>query len=285
MRKLFFIIIPSLILASLIFFVLQYVYKGQGQKGALQVTSSPESKVYLDDTYIGQTPLCECDATDMLQAGDYTIRLEPLDKKMQEFQEKITIASGVLTVVDRKFGEDSLSEGSVISLTALSDKTKAELLVVSFPRGSMVLLDNSSIGDTPVLHKDPTESDHVLKVKKDGYKEKTIRIRTPLGYKLTVAAYLSTSLEAPQEASRSASPSATLSPSPAVAVTKILILDTPTGFLRVRAESSVGASEIGQVTPGESYDLVEEKAGWFKITLPDGVEGWISSQYAKKAEE
>ena len=42
------------------------------------------------------------------------------------------------------------------------------------------------------LTNNPTESDHDLKVSKDGYNEKEIRIRTPLGYKLTVAAYLST---------------------------------------------------------------------------------------------
>lgn len=280
MKKIVLILIPSIIIALIAFFVLRYVFGEQSQKGALQVTSSPESKVYLNDKYLGQTPLCECEAADMLQTGEYTIRLEPLDMSLPKFQEKIGIAGGVLTVVDRKFGKDSLSEGSVISLTPLSDKSKTELLIVSFPQGATVLLDNNAIGDTPILYKDPTESDHILKVKKDGYKEKSIRIRTPLGYKLTVAAYLSTSLE-PEEAVSEASPSAeTTTPTPAV-VSKILILDTPTGFLRVRATASVGGAEVGRVEPGENYDLLEEQTGWYKIKLPDA-EGWISTQYAQK---
>lgn len=279
MKKAVLILIPSLIIALIAFFVLRYIFGAQSQRGALQVTSSPESRVYVNDKYLGQTPLCQCEAADMLQSGEYTIRLEPTDTNLPKFQEKISIAGGVLTVVDRKFGKDSLSEGSVISLTPLTDKSKAELLVVSFPQGSTVLLDNNAIGDTPILYKDPTESDHILKVKKDGYKEKSIRIRTPLGYKLTVAAYLSTSLE-PEEAESEASPSAEITtPTPIAA--KILILDTPTGFLRVRSTSSVGAAEVGRVNPGETYELLEEQTGWYKIKLPEA-EGWISTQYAQK---
>jgi hypothetical protein len=220
----------------------------------------------------------------MLSAGEYTIRLVPLDSSLREFQEKITISQAVLTVVDRKFGKNALSEGSIISLSPLADKQKTELLVVSFPQGSDVLLDDTEIGSTPLLHKDPTESDHVLKVRKDGYNEKEVRIRTPLGYKLTVAAYLSTNANAVPTpiASDSATPTpdgGTPSPTPA---NEIVILDTPTGFLRVRSSASTTAGEVGRVSPGQTYPLVNEQDGWFEITLEDGTDGWISSQYAKK---
>jgi hypothetical protein len=63
---------------------------------------------------------------------------------------------------------------------------------------------------------------------------------------------------------------------------QVEILDTPTGFLRVRATPSTGASEITQVDPGEKFPLLEERAGWYKIKLTDGKEGWVSGQYAKK---
>lgn len=260
--------------------------QSQTQKGALQVTSAPDSKVYLNDKYLGQTPLCKCEEVDMLQAGDYTIRLVPIDKSLTEFQEKITITESVLTVVDRKFGKDSLSEGSVISLSPLADKKKIELLVVSFPEGSTVWLDNNIIGETPILYKNPTESDHVLRVSKKGYKEKSIRIRTTAGYKLTVAVYLSTTLDpqstTPEEPVASASAEPDLPVSPTAPQESVTILDTPTGFLRVRASSSVGGAEIGRVTPGESFPVVSEKTGWFEIQLKDGTNGWISSQYARK---
>jgi hypothetical protein len=287
MKKFFIIILIALFLALLVFFSLQFFGKLKSRKGALQVTSVPESKVYINDTYIGQTPLCKCESADMLAIGDYTIRLVPLDKSLSEFQEKITISEAVLTVVDRKFGKDSLSEGSVISLTPLTDKKKLELLIVSFPEGSTVLLDNNTIGTTPLLYPNPTESDHVLKVRKNGYKEKTVRIRPPLGYKLTTAIYLSTVADLganAQVSSPSIVPSPSLSPvlSPSQSTAKIIILDTPTGFLRVRTNNSIASSEIGRVNPGETYPLISEQGGWFEIKLKNGSNGWISNQYARK---
>ncbi len=279
MKKIFIILVSALILGILFFVLFQYFIKSHSQKGALQVTSAPESKVYLNDKYLGQTPLCKCEAVDMQQSGDYIIRLVPKDKNLSEFQEKIKISEGVLTVIDRKFGKDSDSSGSVISLTPLDDKKATELLVVSIPSKSNIFLDNNQIGDTPILYKNPTESDHVLQVGKEGYKEKTVRIRTPLGYKLTVTIYLSTSGE-PVEASKSASAAPTASPPPALG--KVAILETPTGFLRVRDSASIGSSEISRVASPDVYEVVSEQAGWFQIKLKDGKVGWISSQYARK---
>src|SRR6266498_549307 len=122
MKKIIFVFIGSLVLALALFLAIQYYLNLNARKGALQVTSSPESKVYLNNKYLGKTPLCNCDSQDMLSAGEYTIRLVPVDSGLREFQEKITISQAVLTVVDRKFGKDALSEGSVISLTPLTNK-------------------------------------------------------------------------------------------------------------------------------------------------------------------
>ncbi len=69
----------------------------------------------------------------------------------------------------------------------------------------------------------------------------------------------------------------------AVLTTKVLILNTPTGFLRVREDASIASKEITKVKPGESYELLEEKTNWFKIKIDDKTTGWISSQYAKKS--
>ncbi len=281
MKKVLIVFTASLVLALALYFAVQYYFSLNAQKGALQVTSSPESKVYLNNKYLGQTPLCKCEAADMLSAGEYTIRLVPLDTNLREFQEKVTISQAVLTVVDRKFGKNALSEGSIISLSPLADKQKTELLVASFPQGSEVLLDDSLIGTTPLHYKDPTESDHVLKIRKEGYSEKEVRIRTPRGYKLTVTAYLSTSGTLPQPASDSAS---LTSPTPTVAQQRVKIQDTPTGFLRVRATASTTGAEVGRVSPGQSYPLTTEQEGWYEITLDDGTKGWISSEYASKEE-
>jgi hypothetical protein len=285
MKKIILVFIISFILALGAFLGAQYYINIHSEKGALQVTSSPASKVYINDAYIGQTPLCKCQNTDMLSPGDYMIRLVPTDTSLQVFQEKITISQGVLTVVDRKFGDNGQSEGSIISLTPLEDKNTSQLVVISFPQGAKVSLDDQSIGTTPLSYNNPTISDHDLKLDEDGYNEKEIRIRTPQGYKLTVAAYLSANtaqLSVPQ-ASVSASPSPSLSGSPAPTTTSsVTILNTPTGSLNVREGPSLSASEVGQATPGKKYPLISQESGWDEITLDDGTTGWISSQYAKK---
>lgn len=280
MRKLLFIAIP-LFLALGIFFTFAFFLNQSGGKGALQVTASPNSNVYLNGKLIGKTPLCKCEAADILPVGEYNIKVDPENAAFSPFEEKITISKSILTVVDRTFGKGVTSEGSIISLTPIEDAKAVQLLVISFPENAQVSVDSSAAGATPLLLKDITESDHEVEIKKDGYRAKTIRIRTVAGYKLTVVAYLGVSLgdvvsPTPVESSPTATPSATTSG------TKVIILDTPTNFLRVRSASSAAGVEIGRVNPGESFDVLEENDEWVKIALPDGKNGWISRQYTKK---
>ena len=140
-------------------------------------------------------------------------------------------------------------------------------------------MDNNIVGSTPLLLKDITQSDHDLILKKDGYKDKSIKIRTALGYRLNVLISLGINL-AVSEASAVSSPSAV--PKPAVTIQKVVILQTPTGDLNVRESGSLDSPKVSKVYPGDSFDLVSEKDNWFEIKLQDGKTGWISAVYAKK---
>lgn len=285
MKKLFFILIPSLIVGLIVFLLFKLVINVRSEKGALQVTSVPESKIYLNGIYLGQTPLCKCEATDMLKTGEYTIRLVPSENDLPEFQEKITITKSVLTVVDRHFDKGGASEGSVISLEPLKDKKSVELLSVTIPQQAEVFLDGNTVGLSPIDVHDVTESDHSIKVEKDGYKDKIVRVKTAAGYRLTAKIYLGVTdvlavpSPTPPPADES-TPAATSSASAKQA--KVVILPTGTGFLRVRESNSLGALEIGRVTPGETYPLLGESNEWYQIELTDGTKGWISAQYAEK---
>ncbi len=252
-----------------------YLYSKNLGKGALQVTSQPNSKVYLDGQFIGNTPLCKCEAQDMVDQGTHSIKLVSAEGNFPPFEQKIPISPKVLTVVDRTFGNSSGSSGSIISLSKLADKNSISISVVSFPDKAKIFLDGNQTGQSPYLLDNVTESDHELKLTKAGYSDKTVRVRAVRGYRLEAIVFLAAN---PQAASPSATASATLAP----AVTKVLILDTPTGFLRVRDQASLGGNQVGQVLPGEKYDLLDEQSGWYKIKLKDGTLGWISSQYAQK---
>lgn len=284
MKKIILFILPLTLIAAVFFGVTFFLNTNTG-KGALQVTANPKSNVYLNGKNIGQTPLCKCEASDMLQQGTYTLRVEPLDAAFFPFEEKIAISSSVLTVVDRTFGKSATSDGSIITLTPIANKKTTELLVVSFPSNVEVFVDSNLSGTTPVLLRDVTVSDHEVKLTKIGYREKSVRIRTVEGYKLSITAFLGID-EGQALLEQSASPSAQLSPSaetsPTPVVAKVTILQTPTGFLRVRADNSIGSAEIARVKPGETYELISETTGWFEIKLADGTTGWISAQYASK---
>lgn len=280
MKKILLFIFP-IILAFIVFLIIQFFVNRTSGKGALQVTSNPKSTVYLNGKAIGQTPLCKCEVNDMINIGEYTVRLVPVSGSFSPFEEKIKISKSVLTVVDRTFGSGATSDGSVISLSPLDNSKGMELLVISFPDNAQVMVDGNSSGRTPISIKDLTESDHEVKIIKDGYKEKSIKIRMVLGYKLLVEAFLGINQEA-----ISITPTITPSVNPSLSLTpsfkRVLILQTPTGFLRVRNDASLGSAEIARVLPGEIYDLLDEQVGWFKIKLKDGQIGWISSQYAQK---
>ncbi len=282
MKKALLILIPSFIFAAIVFLLVQSILLRGNDKGALQVTAAPQSKVYLNGKYLGQTPLCKCNTNDMIGTGDYTIRVVPNSGNYSEFQEKISISKSILTVVDRKFGAGAASEGSIITLEPLKNGNDRQLLITSIPDTVEVLLDNNSSGYSPLLIKNITDSDHELTLKKAGYADKKVRIRTPSGYKLIASVYLGVDDESGAQTTPTPTKSASPSATPTPVKSKVTILQTPTGFLRVRASASVAAAAVGQVLPGQSFDLVTEADGWYQIKLTDGTVGWISSQYAQK---
>ena len=67
-------------------------------------------------------------------------------------------------------------------------------------------------------------------------------------------------------------------------VPQIFIGETETGWLRVREKPGTVYPEIAKVYPTESYPLLEETPGWYKIELDDRGEGWVFAKYASKSE-
>ena len=137
-----------------------------------------------------------------------------------------------------------------------------------------VVLDSSIKGNTPILLEDITFSDHEIKILKDGYKEKVVKVKAVEGKRMEVVVNLGIRTDLASE-SPVASTSATLTK-------KVKVLDTPTGFLRVRESPSLESSQSGTVNPGDLLDLISKEEEWYQITLPDGNSGWISSEYAQE---
>ena len=276
LKKLILLLIPFLII-TVIFLVIVIFMNGQGGKGAIQVTSIPKSQVFLNGKYIGNTPLSLIELPDLIAVGEYDLKLVPTEKGFKEWSQKINIYKSALTVVDKTFDKSlGSASSSVITLVDINDKTKSELLVISFPKDAQVILDSELKGRTPIRIDNVTISDHEIKIIKDGYKEKAVKIKTVPGKRLEVEATLGIRTDLTEQ-KLIASDSAKL-------IQKIKILDTPTGFLRVRESASLSSSQIATLDPGEEFDLISEDDNWYQIKLSDGTNGWVSSEYAEKIE-
>jgi hypothetical protein len=198
------------------------------------------------------------------------------------------------------------SSGEVLYLEKIGGSSK-ELAVLSSPDAATVSLSGENKGTSPVLLSELDQESYELSVSKPGYSARSVKIKVTPGYKLTASFQLATTGEtvpspepsvspggspgATPKATPKASPTASGSPK-ASATTKatpppkpyVEILDTPVGFLRVRAEASTSSEEVARVNPGEFYPLLDEDNGWYQIEYESDKEGWISGQYAEKFE-
>ncbi|HVZ12638.1 MAG TPA: PEGA domain-containing protein [Patescibacteria group bacterium] len=252
-------------------------------KGALQVTTNIKAQVFLNDKNIGNAPISLLNQDQRIDSGDYSLKVVPEDKSQSPYNARITINPNVLTAVDRTFLPGSIASSYIATLEK-NDSSNPQLFIASVPDGALVSIDGDSQGITPLDVKTISASEHEVEIEKPGFSKKTIRVRTVADYKLVLNVVLGTETTGdetlPENTSPTPAPSTAVSPTPSTPM--IVIKDTPTGFLRVRSDSSVTSSEVARVNPGETYPLLDENDEWYKIQLKNGLTGWVSKTYANK---
>jgi hypothetical protein len=86
-----------------------------------------------------------------------------------------------------------------------------------------------------------------------------------------------------QESANNSTPAASLQESEtgvaASSISQLIITETGTGYLNVRADSLLEADIIGKVYPGETYEYILRQNGWYQIELSDGEAGWVFGDY------
>lgn len=272
---------------------------GKGKAG-LKVTTSVPATVILDGKQGGTTPFEKID----LKSKTYRLQLIP--QSGQPWETTLTLHDDLLAVVERTTGDnDQESEGYIMELEKIADKSQSQLSVVTIPDPAAVRIDGQPKGFAPLTTALSTEGNHEVIVSSAGYNDKKVPLSVPKGHKLTLMVQLSrTKIVSPTpEASESATPETSTTPTPtptgvkgqaktiptpkptSIALTRpyVEILDTPTGWLRVRGEpNSSSGKELTKIYPKETYKFLEStESGWYKISLSDGQEGWISGKYAK----
>jgi len=239
---------------------------GNSKPAALQVTSTPEASVFLDGKHLGKTPFF----SDQLKPGEYLLKITVSEAS---FVDKVTLTSNTLTVVNRELNNNFLAQSGETLWLKVDSKG---LFITSIPQEADITIDGKSFGKTPILIDKIDDSEHKVVLSKATYIDREFSIKTSSKYQLVADVTLASEI--------AKSFGTGTSPTPAPKVEKVEILKTPQGFLRVRAEPSLNASEIGRVKTGDQLEVIQETKDWIKITF-EGKQGWISTQYTKKIAE
>lgn len=283
---------------------------GSNAKSALQVNSDPAATVFLNGEHVGLTPHYD----DKLKPGEYLIKLQVGDQPEQQWQTKVILAPKVVTVLSKSFGpSEEESAHYLLQLEPLGNSEATEISIVTQPDNAIVKLDGQPQGFSPVSIKEASTGDHTLVFSAPGYQEQTVKAQVRAGFKLIVSAKLAKNppdltddQETPEATgsgqldNRDSSPSGSIdnkpvTPSPTsqpnssgqINPPYVTILDTGTGWLRVRSEPSAYAdNEVGRVTVGKRYRFIEAtETGWYKIEYESNKEGYIVSRYANLTRE
>lgn len=288
MKKKLFLVLSVVLVASLLFFLTLIIFSFKNvDKGALQIAANVKSKVFLDGQQIGETPLCKCEQEQTIPVGSYEIKIEPIDTKFEAYTTRADINGGVLTVIDRTFLPGSLSSTYILTLEKINE-TKPELFISTLPDGAIVNINGNLLGATPFKSVDLKAAEHEVEILKQGFAKKTIRLKTINGHRLIVKVQLGTtdseSISIKNDTD-TATTSAKTTPTPEITQTspkgKITILETPNGFLRVRSGAGTNFDEVTRVRTGESFNIISEENGWYKI-LANGKEGFVSGDFVEK---
>ena len=268
----------------------------------MKVITSVPATVILDGKQEGSTPFEKAD----LKSKTYRLQLIP--QSGQPWETTLTLHDNLLAVVERTTGEnDQESEGYIMELEKIADKSQSQLSVVTIPDPAAVRIDSQPKGFAPITVTLSTDGNHEVIVSSAGYNDKKVPLSVLKGHKLTLMVQLSRTkiVSSAPEATSSTTPEISTTPTPTPTGTKsqtkvtptpkptqqaltrpyVEILDTPTDgdWLNVRSEpNSSTAKIITKIYSKETYKFLESTdSGWYKIKLDDGQEGWISGKYAK----
>lgn len=276
-----------------------YVYdRSTGQVGNLQIVTVPESSVFVNTQAVGRTPFNQSFAP-----GQYEVKLIPLaidsvaSTSAVTWQGKVDISARQYTFVRRELNNTEIeSAGEVLTVRKADVPIAAgtgDIEIQTEPPGAIVTLDGEDVGVSPHTIRGVTIGAHEVSVYLPKMKRRTIQTNVEGNGYVTVLKFnlgLDVDFDKRFELAKilEASTSAKLPDIPAASPTttekkptKVTILDTPTGYLRVRDEGSLNGKEVTRVKPGESYPYLDQVGSWVKIKLTDS-EGWVAGEYVRK---
>jgi hypothetical protein len=244
------------------------------KKSGLEIMSFPVANVYINGKDMGTTPYKNMN----LKPGENEVRLVADNK---QWKRKVDLQNNINTIIDWQFGETTDEDSGYVLYLEKTGSKKASLMVNTTPDKTTVSVDGQTKGISPMKVADINQGDRQLSISLLGYKDVNVFMKAIDGYQLVVNAKLAlekTNIDQIINNENQPTPSSLST----TGQSKIVIKETETGWLRVRDLNSNLGKEVTKVKPGESYNLIDEQNGWYKIDLGNGKSGWISATYGEK---
>ena len=161
------------------------------------------------------------------------------------------------------------------------DENQSGLMISANPDKAAVSIDGEIKGFTPMRMDDIGQGDKQVTITFPGHKNVNLYVKALAGYQLVIEAKM---IEEKVGQTQTAELELEVEPIEKIeeSQSEVKVKETETGWLRVRQASSSASREIMRINPGETYELLDEGGGWYKIGLGDGATGWISARYADK---
>lgn len=279
------VLLTILVFLFILFIITRFfLLKNKDVSGRLKVLSSPTASIFLNNLIIGKTPF-----EDKVKVGEHILKLIPEGSATDtaSWQKKIKVFKNSLTFVDVELGKSEVNTSAeVFTVEKMSsrpkDKDRGEIFVETDPTGAIVYLDNDEKGIAPLILAEVLKGEHEVSVFLPGFFRQTRKVNVTPGFringffKLAVDESQKSQFEPGLEAGKEKEATESAQTKKKMVVVK----ETPTGWLRVREGPSLSASEAAKIKPGERYEFLDQKSGWYKIKY-NGKEGWVSSRYVK----
>ena len=229
------------------------------RKSGVEIMSYPPAKVFVDGKEAGMTPY----RNNSMKPGEVEIKLTTNEG---EWSKRVHLENGANTVISRE-----QSGGYILYFESTGDAKRAGMLINTTPDKAAVAMDDEIKGFSPLRIENVGEGDKKLVVSYPGYKSASSYVKFINGYQLVVEVDLAKEEEivvAPVEKEVSLAP-------------EVMVLNTETGWLRVRSAASNAAAEVAKVKPGEKFKLLEDGVEWRLIELSVGKSGYVATKYVE----
>lgn len=260
----------NIFFTALIIISASLVLGGCGSKdiAGIEITTQPPVKIKIDGKEAGMSPY----KNRAIKTGLVEIKIG--QEGIGFWNKQLDLKKNISTIINWTFGKsDNYSGGYVLSMEKSWEKNSG-IIIASSPYRATVLIGGENRGQTPIFLADLTDGDKEIKIVMPGFVSINLGVRPVEGYQIVLEAIL-----AKEEKVIVVTP--TPISSPQEVGSKIKILKTDTGWLRVRDLPSLAGLEIDRVNPEEIYDTVGDSGEWTHIIVREK-QGWVSTKFVEK---